>query len=492
MEEINSHEKSGWKSPVLLNEGGILPWPEEVFPEPFGIFAKELSRSVETPPELAGMLLLAVVAAVVQKKYRIQVKEDYQETVNLWILGILPPASRKSKIYTTITAPLRDWECEQKILLEPLIQQAVSRRKTMESRLKELRNQAAKESEVTCRQIQKEIERIECELPEIPICPRLWTGDITPEQLRDLMAANGESIAALSDEGGLFDILNGLYSDGNANIDLFLQAHCGSSVRIDRKSSPPVFMKSPLLTMGLTVQPSIIQAMCKKPKFRGRGLLGRILYVMPHSNIGHRTWEEPPMNPSYYSAYKAALNVMLKDCFTNQKASLCILSLASDAYARWLEYAKLIEKLMGPDIAQLAHIMDWAGKLPGAIARIAAILHIMKFGASQELQISLQTMNSAIKIGHALSSHALAAFNLMEEGNVKQDAIMIYEWIKSMKFSVVSKRDCSRRFRRLKKELLSPALEILQEHEILREVQVANGGPGRPKEFFEVNPFIFE
>ena len=35
------------------------------------------------------------------------------------------------------------------------------------------------------------------------------------------MAANNEAMAVLSDEGGIFDILSGLYSDGKANIDLF-------------------------------------------------------------------------------------------------------------------------------------------------------------------------------------------------------------------------------------------------------------------------------
>ncbi len=102
------------------------------------------------------------------------------------------------------------------------------------------------------------------------------------------MAANGEAMSVLSDEGGIFDILSGLYSDGKANIDLFLQAHAGSPVRVDRKSGPPVFMERPVLSMGLTVQPQVIKSICGNKTFRGRGLLGRFLYAIPKSNIGSR------------------------------------------------------------------------------------------------------------------------------------------------------------------------------------------------------------
>lgn len=50
-----------------------------------------------------------------------------------------------------------------------------------------------------------------------------------------------------------------------------------------------------MLTVGLTVQPSIVKNICNNKTFRGRGLLGRFLYVMPKSNIGSRTLEEPSM-----------------------------------------------------------------------------------------------------------------------------------------------------------------------------------------------------
>jgi len=51
------------------------------------------------------------------------------------------------------------------------------------------------------------------------------------------MADNDEKMSVLSDEGGIFDILAGRYNGGIPNLDLFLQSHSGSSVRVDRGSS---------------------------------------------------------------------------------------------------------------------------------------------------------------------------------------------------------------------------------------------------------------
>ena len=226
-----------WQPPLPLEEVPLLPWPDNVFPQPFEIFVKELACSTETPIELAAMLTLATVGTVSHQLYEVQVKVDYVEPVNLWSLIILPPASRKSRVFSETTSPIRQWEQEQKEKLMPLIQTMTSRQKTKEVRLKELRNAAAKaKSESDYQMIQANIERTEADIIEIPICPQLWTGDITPEHLGTVMAANpNECIAILSDEGGIFDILSGLYSDGRVNIDLFLQSHSGSSVRVEKR-----------------------------------------------------------------------------------------------------------------------------------------------------------------------------------------------------------------------------------------------------------------
>lgn len=482
-----------WNPPLSLEGISLLPWPKDIFPKSVEEYIKELSRSTETPIELSAMITLAVVAVAAQKKYRIQIKPDYSEPVNIWSLVILPPASRKSRVYGEITQPLRKWELEQKQLNEPLIQSATSQCKTMEVRLKELRAKAAKaKNSVDYQDCQSEIERLEREAPEIPVSPQIWTSDITPEHLGTIMAINGEAMSVISDEGGIFDILGGLYSDGNANIDLFLQSHSAGPVRVERGSRPPVFMQNAVLTMGLTVQPDVIHSICKNKKFRGRGLLGRFLYVIPNSNIGSRTFDEPPMNKQLSHEFQNILWDILnhENAVGEELNTKHVLYLESDAYEKWLDYAKTVEVMMSEDVGHLNHITDWAGKLPGAIARIAALLHIIRHsnGKPWMVKVSFNDMAAAVKIGHALINHALRVFDLFYETTTMQIARSIYNWIKQEKLSSFTQRDCLRKFRRYKKLELRPALEMLVEQEILSERETLK--IGRSSNTFDVDPHL--
>lgn len=59
-----------------------------------------------------------------------------------------------------------------------------------------------------------------------------------------LLAEHGECMAWLSSEGGVFDLLQGRYSNGIPNLDLVLKAHSGDAERVDRGSRPPVFLNA--------------------------------------------------------------------------------------------------------------------------------------------------------------------------------------------------------------------------------------------------------
>lgn len=297
-----------WDAPYEFEGVELSEWPKDAFPELAQRYIEEVSRSTETPVELASLLFLSVVATAAQKKYEIELKKSYREPVNIWVLPALPPGSRKSSVYSEITSPLRQWEEQQKNLLGTVVASKASKQKTLEAKIKHFRNLAARtKDESSFDEIQDQILILEKELENLPILPQLWTSDITPEHLGTLMSQNGEAMAILNDEGGVFDILAGLYSNGRTNLDLFLKSWSGTPARVGRQSKPPVFLNKPLLTIGLTVQPHVIKNACKNKNFRDRGLLGRFLFVMPKSNIGYRTLEENPMDETVKINYQASI-----------------------------------------------------------------------------------------------------------------------------------------------------------------------------------------
>ena len=206
--------------------------------------------------------------------------------------------------------------------------------------------------------------------------PRVLADDVTPEQLVRLMEEQGERFAVFSAEGGIFETMAGRYANGVANLDVFLKGHAGDLVRVDRRIGAPVIIDRPALTMGLTVQPDVLRAFKDKPGFRGRGLVARFLYVLPQSLLGYRRLNTAPIPAGVRSAYR---NCILRLLQTTPAAdgNPVHLELSNGARAEWTAFAGRLEPRLGPG-GDLGHMTDWAGKAPGAAARIAGLMHAVR------------------------------------------------------------------------------------------------------------------
>ena len=419
-------------------------------------------------------------------------KSDYFEPVNIWTCAALSPGSRKTAVQGAATAPLSAWEKVQRDIAEPAIHQAQSNHATLTERIGQLRKLAGKAKGAEFEQLKKDIAQLEADLPEIPTPPQVWAQDVTPENLGTIMADNGERMAILSGESGIFDILAGRYSGGIPNLDLFLQGHAGSPVRVNRGSRPPVFMQYPTLTFGLSPQPDVLRGLTEKPSFRGRGLLGRFLYALPPSNLGYRTLDARPMLPDTRARYEGILTAMLNQETASDKAgNPCpyMLKLSGDSLQTWQTFAHKVEAGMREG-GTYAHLTDWAGKFPGAVARIAALLHIARHALIRpwEHEISREDMAAALRMADALSAHALAVFDLMGADPALDGARVLLRWIERESKPEFTFRDChyahKTRFKRAAE--LEPIVDVLIERHYIRPraAKVAH----RPSRILEVNP----
>jgi hypothetical protein len=107
----------------------------------------------------------------------------------------------------------------------------------------------------------------------------------------------------MSAEGGVFDLIAGRYSNGAPNLDVYLKAHAGDSLRVDRVGRDSESVDAPALTIGLTIQPEVLRGLAEKPGFRGRGLLARFLFSLPRSGIGYRKISTSPVRPWEIKTY---------------------------------------------------------------------------------------------------------------------------------------------------------------------------------------------
>jgi len=301
----------------------------------------------------------------------------------------------------------------------------------------------------------------------------------------------------LCDEGGIFATIAGRYSGGVSNLDVFLQGHAGSRVRVDRGSRDPVFLLNPCLTIGLLPQPDVIASLQDKPEFRGRGLLGRFLYALPESNLGRRTLDGPPVPDDVAHAYGATVKAVLSHPWnTNAEGAKCahVLRLSPDAFDAWKRFAHSIEAGMGPG-GQFEHVTDWAGKLPGAVARIAAVFHVVRHADGQPWQylVSAEDMAAAVRLGETLGQHALIAFDAMGADDAMENARAILSWVAREGLREFARREAHKahqsRFHRA--EEMNAPLEVLIERGYIRPCPRATGAGGRPSMRYEVNPALF-
>jgi hypothetical protein len=270
------------------------------------------------------------------------------------------------------------------------------------------------------------------------------------------------------------------------------KGHAGIDIRIDRIGRPAI-------TTGLAVQPDVLRGLANRPSFRGRGLLGRYLYSMPKDTLGTRKTKGTPVSRQVRDNYQHKIKSLLglEPKKVNGVPEPHTLTFDQDAQAVMEGFVGWIEPKLA-DGGELGDMTDWAGKLAGAVARIAGILHIFDRAGEEapwEHQIDADVVKRAIKIGMYLIPHAKYAMAFMGSDPAVEDAKYILRWIERGTVKIFTKRDAlegtKARFGKVSE--LENALELLVAHGYIREDpnQPQHRGPGRkPSPRYEVNPIF--
>jgi hypothetical protein len=180
-----------------------------------------------------------------------------------------------------------------------------------------------------------------------------------------------------------------------------------------------------------------------------RGLLGRFLYALSLSPLDHRRIDAPDIPATVAATYHMRVLALLRLPFgTDSRGQPTAHTLRLDpaATAALRAFEAWIEPHLA-DTGARGTITDWAGKLVGAVARIAALLHQAERGTELspwESAITADTVSSAIQIAHYLIPHAHAAFGQMGADERIGGALYLLRWIKAAGVEAFTKRDAYR------------------------------------------------
>jgi hypothetical protein len=419
-----------WPEIQRFDEIDLPAFPAHVLPDVLRHWVEAEAHATQTPPDLAGMLSLSICSLPIARVVEVEPRRGWRESTNLYTVVLLAPANRKSAVFNDATQPIREKEEQLVEAARPHVARAESERRQDEARLKKLENSAAGKGLAEDRHAASEL-AAELAQQVVPVLPRLIVDDITSEKLGIMLAEQGGKVASMSPEGGVFDLMAGLYSkSGIAQFDAYLKGHCGDDLITDRVSRKGVRVERPAVVCAFAIQPQVIEGLAGKSAFRGRGLLGRFLYGFPRSLIGQRKIAPKPVPADFTEAYYNMVHLLFRQCENIDTASGDPLILRmSDAAMEMLErWEEEIESELD-DGGEMELITDWGGKLAGATVRIAAVLHCIEHGPHG--RIDHLTLSASIEIARYLIPHAEAALRLMEaqDDPTQANALYVLRWI---------------------------------------------------------------
>lgn len=222
----------------------------------------------------------------------------------------------------------------------------------------------------------------------------------------------------------MFNILGGQYSDGIANIDVYLEGYSGGSLQQDRVTREPIVIPRANLGITVTVQPSIIDAVGSNEALNNRGLVARFLIAIPPNNVGFRDRRRVTrVSPTIERTYAA----QLRDIADRTKQRPLHLTVGEEATRVFADWDQEHEDLCQPG-QRYEDLASTIGKMRANIQRIAALLHVAHAHDKVTDIIGADVMADAITIGNYFLQHRVGLQAQWGTDGVALQARSILEW----------------------------------------------------------------
>lgn len=533
------------------------PWPLKHPTPPFPLETmgwmaqpiRDLADRLQVPVDLVAMMTIATVSAVIRGRIRGQIVQGWDEPLNLYVTVVLGPGETKSPALARIVAPLREMEQRARATAKQTIAERQFHKDLADERARRLRDQALKatgaEHEVLMARNEAWQAAEEAENITVPVMPLWLAGDMTPEALVAKLAEQNGALAHLSAEGELLDtIVGGRYSSGAPHLSSLLTAHDGREpVRVHRKRDADIEVPRPCLTLGLAVQPQVLEQLGSVDAAVRRGLGARFLYSIPASLVGRRDMTLTRGSEDFEAFYRllegveaiAAAGRPPEAWQTQQQGGYEDSEATNSGFAEartgfkdpssediedkslkygfqpsslslFLHYREALEPRRAAETGDLGEISAWANKLDGHLARLASVLQIVRDAEhtptnpgswpqnphNQVRPIEPDAAAAALVLGDYLISHAVEAHALMGGNAAKDsDARQLLGWIKQHGHKEFSVRDAQQSLRRRatfrEPDSVHTACTALERLGWLRRLPDENR-PGRPSVRYLVHP----
>jgi putative DNA primase/helicase len=246
-----------------------LPLRREVRPEEYPIAClppiiaeavREVQAYVQAPMAMVAACALSVVSAAVQTRFGVQRDAVLQGPSSLYFLTVAESGERKTATDKFFMVPIHEWEAkrtraakEAKARYDAALQDWEQNGAALEAQLKDGWHQERLGTEYDPRVIH------EMQKPQKPRIVRLLRGDDTPEAL-SIALQNYPIVAVISSEAGVIFGSHGMSAESvQRSLALVNVMWDGGPIRQDRVGRDALHVERLRATMGLQVQPAVLQ-----------------------------------------------------------------------------------------------------------------------------------------------------------------------------------------------------------------------------------------
>lgn len=279
--------------PLKPSADSLPPFPIDCLPSRLRSYVEAVAIHTQTPMDMAAGAALAVLAACLQGKVKVEGNIGHYEQTSLYIFLIAPPGSRKSAVIHAMTAAIEDYEQKYNEGNKTAMRRNKQERESLQRDINRLTRQLeVKYDTLTELELQHTQDKL-AELPEIkPL--QIFTDDCTSESMIRLLRDNHGRMSLISAEGGAFDNIVGRYTK-KPNLDVWLKGICGDTIRVDRINREPDYIRNPALSMIISAQPGVLSELMQSSLLDGRGFLARLFYINIPSAAMPKSFRSAPI-----------------------------------------------------------------------------------------------------------------------------------------------------------------------------------------------------
>lgn len=370
-------------------KAGKNPFPVEVFPDLIQEVIRSTNETLRYPIDFTGSAILYAISVAVGNTHKAEIMNGWQENAVLYLSIVGRAGTSKSH---PISWALRPIERKDKNEYQKYLE---------EREQYDLINSLSKK------------ERLEqgFDEPKKPYWKQRLVTDFTPEALTDVHKHNSIGVGVYVDElASWFKNFN-RYNKGSEE-QFWLSVWSGKTIRINRKTSDPIFIQSPFIPVIGTIQPGVLNDLANNRT--ENGFLDRLLFVIPDT-LKKEYWSENELKPYTEAQWEVVLSKLLDlplliDSKNNIQPE--VLRFSQEAKKMIFDFQKKLTDRSNKANEETAGIY---AKIEMYTIRLALLLELAFYACneSNKKEISVKAVQGAIKLVEYFQKTALKVHSIL-------------------------------------------------------------------------------